>query len=404
MGLVSCNLCFDIQMRQSKKSLILTASLSLLALLSLTGCAADPEPKVDSLTVWVDELEAKALEGAAAEFKAETGITVNLVVNQDPRGNFLNTASGGEGPDIVAGAHDWIGDLHSNKLIEPLDLGAKAADFQDNAIAAFKYESKTYGLPTTTQSLALVCNAKKVPKQPTWAEVVAVGLALSLNAGGGDPYHLYTIQTSFGSHVFKQDADGNFKPDLDLDNGGLDFANWLAGEGSKVLDANSTWDSSVQQMQAGTKGCWITGPWVSGVLDLNTSDYNIYKIPSVGGKDSVSFLSVRGFYVAANSKDTFYAKKFVLDYIGKAETQKELFNVSGRVPASKSALEAAKDDRIAQGFGAASVNAEPLPAIPEMASVWASWGATEMQILTGKAKPEAAWTKMIADIEAAIAN
>jgi maltose-binding protein MalE len=39
-----------------------------------------------------------------------------------------------------------------------------------------------------------------------------------------------------------------------------------------------------------------------------------------------------------------------------------------------------------------------------MASVWASWGATEMQILTGKAKPEEAWTKMIADIEAAIAN
>lgn len=389
---------------RSSKNLISLAGLTLIGLIGLTGCAADPEPKVDSLTVWVDELEAKALEGAAAEFKTDTGITVNLVVNQDPRGNFLSSSTTGEGPDVVAGAHDWIGDLVANKVIEPIELGARAGEFQDNAVAAFKYESKTYGMPSTVQSLALICNAKKVPTQPNWDQVKKAGLALSLNAGGGDPYHLYTIQTSFGAHVFKKDGDGNFKPDLDLDNGGLDFANWLAVEGSKILDAGSTWDSSVKALQSGSKGCWITGPWVSGVLDLNTDEYNIYKIPSVGGKDAVSFLSVRGFYVSANSKDTFYAKKFVVDYLGKAETQTELFNVSGRIPANKSAREAAKDDRVVQGFADASQNAEPLPAIPAMASVWASWGATQMQILTGKAEPEAAWTKMIADIEAAIAN
>lgn len=389
---------------RSSKNLISLAGLTLIGLIGLTGCAADPEPKVDSLTVWVDELEAKALEGAAAEFKTDTGITVNLVVNQDPRGNFLSSSTTGEGPDVVAGAHDWIGDLVANKVIEPIELGGRAVEFQDNAVAAFKYESKTYGLPSTVQSLALICNSKKVPTQPNWDQVKKAGLALSLNAGGGDPYHLYTIQTSFGAHVFKKDGDGNFKPDLDLDNGGLDFANWLAVEGSKILDAGSTWDSSVKALQSGSKGCWITGPWVSGVLDLNTDEYNIYKIPSVGGKDAVSFLSVRGFYVSANSKDTFYAKKFVVDYLAKAETQTELFNVSGRIPANKSAREAAKDDRVVQGFADASQNAEPLPAIPAMASVWASWGATQMQILTGKAEPKAAWTKMIADIEAAIAN
>lgn len=389
---------------RSSKNLISLAGLTLIGLIGLTGCAADPEPKVDSLTVWVDELEAKALEGAAAEFKTDTGITVNLVVNQDPRGNFLSSSTTGEGPDVVAGAHDWIGDLVANKVIEPIELGGRAVEFQDNAVAAFKYESKTYGLPSTVQSLALICNSKKVPTQPNWDQVKKAGLALSLNAGGGDPYHLYTIQTSFGAHVFKKDGDGNFKPDLDLDNGGLDFANWLAVEGSKILDAGSTWDSSVKALQSGSKGCWITGPWVSGVLDLDTDEYNIYKIPSVGGKDAVSFLSVRGFYVSANSKDTFYAKKFVVDYLGKAETQTELFNVSGRIPANKSAREAAKDDRVVQGFADASQNAEPLPAIPAMASVWSSWGATQMQILTGKAEPKAAWTKMISDIEAAIAN
>ena len=387
-----------------KKKHFSLAALTLASLLALTGCAGDPAPKVDQLTVWVDELEAKALEGAAKEFKTDTGITVNLVVNQDPRGNFLSSSTTGEGPDVVAGAHDWIGDLVANKVIEPIDIGGRAGEFQSNAVDAFKYDGKTYGMPSNVQSLALICNAKKVPNQPSWDAVKKVGLALSLNDGGGDPYHLYTIQTSFGSHVFKKDGNGNFKPALDFENGGLDFANWLAGEGSKILDATSTWNSSVTAMQSGTKGCWITGPWVSGVLDLNTDEYNIYKVPSVGGKDSISFLSARGFYVSAHSKDIFYARKFVVDYIGKAETQKEIFNVSGRIPANKSALDAAKDDRVVQGFSKASQNAEPLPAIPAMASVWASWGATEMAIITGKAKPQEAWTKMIADIEAAIAN
>ena len=156
---------------RSSKNLISLAGLTLIGLIGLTGCAADPEPKVDSLTVWVDELEAKALEGAAAEFKTDTGITVNLVVNQDPRGNFLSSSTTGEGPDVVAGAHDWIGDLVANKVIEPIELGGRAVEFQDNAVAAFKYESKTYGVPSTVQSLVLICNAKKVPTQPNWDQV-----------------------------------------------------------------------------------------------------------------------------------------------------------------------------------------------------------------------------------------
>lgn len=390
-------------MRTSKKQITL-AGLALIGLLGFTGCAAEPAPKVDALTVWVDELEAKALEGAASLFEKDTGVKVKLVIDQDARANFLASAAKNKGPDVVAGAHDWIGDFVANKIVEPIDLGGRAGDFQENSVAAFNYEGKNYGQPTSVQSLALICNAKKVPSQPDWGIVKSVGLALSLNAGGGDPYHLYTIQTSFGSHVFKKDGKGNYTTDLDLDNGGMEFAKWLSDEGSKVLDVNSTWDSSVKDLLSGAKGCWITGPWVSGVIDLNTDDFNIFKIPSVGGKDSVSFLSVRGFYVSAHSKDTYYAKKFVVDYIGKPEVQQELLKVSGRIPASKSARNDAKDDRAVQGFGLASENAEPLPAIPAMASVWASWGATQMNILSGKAKPEAAWSKMIADIEAAIAN
>ncbi len=389
-----------------KKSII-AGSIALALSLGFSGCAEDPTPKTDAITVWVDELEAKALEKAAAEFKKDTKVSVNLVVQQDPRSNFLSQAATGGGPDVLVGAHDWVGELYANGLIEPMDLGGKKGDFYDNAVAAFQYEGKNYGLPYTIENLALVCNAKKFEElqaweQPTWQQVKEVGLALSLNAGGGDPYHLYPIQTSFGAHVFKKDQNGDYTPELDLANGGVEFAKWLSSEGKIMLDPASTWDSSVSALKSGSKGCWITGPWAKDQLGLDSAEFNIYSIPSVGGKEAVSFLSSRGFYVSKASKDAFYAKKFVVDYVAKSEHQKELFLVTGRVPANKSAFDAAKDDRVVQGFGNAGRKAEPLPAIPAMGSVWASWGASEIAIIRRQGKPEVIWNQMIADIKSSI--
>lgn len=393
-------------MTKFSKSLVAVA-FSVGAVLAFSGCAADPAPKTDTITVWVDELEAKALEKAAAEFKKDTKVSVNLVVQQDPRSNFLSQAASGAGPDVLVGAHDWVGELYANGLIVDFDLGGKKGDFYDNAVAAFQYESKNFGLPYTVENLALVCNASKMKnlqawEQPSWEKVKEVGLALSLNAGGGDPYHLYPIQTSFGAHVFKKDKAGNYIPELDLANGGVEFAKWLSSEGKRMLDPASTWDSSVAAMKSGAKGCWITGPWAKDQLGLDSAEFNIYSIPSVGGKDAVSFLSSRGFYVAKNSKDQFYAKKFVVDYVGKSETQKELFAVTGRIPANKSAFEAAGNDRVVKGFGEAGRKAEPLPAIPAMGSVWASWGSSEIAILKRQGPPETIWNQMIADIKSSM--
>ena len=321
-------------------------AIALSATLSVSGCAAEPEPKVSELTLWVDELEAKALEVASAEFEKDTSVKINLVVQQDPRSNFLAQASAGDGPDILIGAHEWVGELYANGLIESFELGGKKGDFYDNAVMAFNYEGANYGMPYTVENLALVCNAKKMQQlnaweQPSWQQVLDGGLALSLNAGGGDPFHLYPIQTSFGAHVFKKNDKGNYIPTLDLDNGGVEFANWLSSEGKRNLDPASTWDSSVAAMKSGSKACWITGPWAKDQLGLDSAEFNIYSIPSVGGRDAVSFLISRGFYISKASKDSYYARKFLVDYVAKSETQKELFAVTGRIPANISAFDAA---------------------------------------------------------------
>jgi arabinogalactan oligomer/maltooligosaccharide transport system substrate-binding protein len=359
--------------------------------------------------VWVDDLVAKSLEGVAARFEEETGIAVDLVIKEfgSIRDEAITAIPTGEGPDIFAGAHDWTGQLVAAGVIAPLELGEVTADFRENAIAAFTYDSALYGLPFGVENIALVCNSELVPTQPaTWDEVVEAGIEIAMNADSGDPYHFYPLQTSFGSSVFVQDASGSYTSELGMDNEqGVAFAQWLYDEGSQVFNFKEYGDIETE-MKSGSLACWMTGPWAAPSIaeGLGDDGYSIYSIPSVGGETPVQFLGARGMYISSKTEDQLYVQKFLVDYIGTAEVQTEIYEIGGRIPAHTAAFEAASGDKITKGFGDAGVNAQPMPAIPAMGSVWASWGSTQAALLQKKGDPTELWTKMIADIEAAIAG
>ena len=399
-----------INLKITKRSFIKASAVVAGAALVLTGCApAEPEPKIESITVWVDDLVAKSLEGVAARFEEETGIAVDLVIKEfgSIRDEAITAIPTGEGPDIFAGAHDWTGQLVAAGVIAPLELGEITADFRENAIAAFTYDSALYGLPFGVENIALVCNTELVPTQPaTWDEVVEAGIEIAMNADSGDPYHFYPLQTSFGSSVFVQDESGSYTSELGMDNEqGVEFAQWLYDEGSQVFNFKEYGDIETE-MKSGSLACWMTGPWAAPSIaeGLGDDGYSIYSIPSVGGETPVQFLGARGMYISSKTEDQLYVQKFLVDYIGTAEVQTEIFEIGGRIPAHNAAFEAAAGDKITKGFGDAGVNAQPMPAIPAMGSVWASWGSTQAALLQQKGDPTELWTKMIADIEAAIAG
>ena len=54
---------------------------------------------------------AKSLEGVAAQFEADTGIAVELVIKDfgSIRDEAITAIPTGEGPDLLVGAHDWTG-------------------------------------------------------------------------------------------------------------------------------------------------------------------------------------------------------------------------------------------------------------------------------------------------------
>ena len=64
-----------------------------------------------TLTIWTDTIMADVIRDASSGFESDFGI--NLVVEEFGFGailtNFVVAAPAGEGPDIIVGAHDWLG-------------------------------------------------------------------------------------------------------------------------------------------------------------------------------------------------------------------------------------------------------------------------------------------------------
>lgn len=412
-------------LKTTKRSLFAVGSIAAASALVLSGCAAEESaptsaptqseapatetPAIETLTVWVDDLVAKSLEGVAAQFEADTGIAVELVIKDfgSIRDEAITAIPTGEGPDILAGAHDWTGQLVAAGVIAPIELGAALGDFRENAISAFSYDGALYGMPFGVENIGLVCNSALMPEQPTtWDQVAAAGVEIAMGADSGDPYHFYYIQTSFGAPVFVQNSDGSYTSELGMGGeGGFEFAEWLAANGDTF--SFKDYGTVEAEMKAGDLACWITGPWAApGIAEaLGEDGYAIYSLPSVGGQPASQFLGARGFYVSSQTDDPLYVNKFLSEYIGSEAAQIEIFEIGGRIPAHEGALAAVPaDNKIVAGFGAVGANAAPMPSIPEMGSVWASWGSTQAAIMQGKVNAREGWQKMIDEINAAIAG
>lgn len=369
------------------------------------------------LTVWVDADRADVLADAAEEFEADTGISVNLVQQDfgEIRDQFVSQVPTGEGPDIAVGAHDWLGVLVTNGVVAPVELGDAVDDFEDVAIEAWSYDGQVYGVPYSIENIALLRNADLVDEAPeTFDEMIELGedsgadypFVVGLDAQAADPYHLYPFQMSYGAPVFGQNEDGSYDPeDLQLGNeGGLEFADWLAEQGSAgVLNTNIDGDLAQETFNDGAAAFQLTGPWNVPSAQEAGINVEVDFIPPAGDLEAQPFAGVQGFFLSSQSENTLAATTFLVDYVGSPEVQTALYEVGGRAPALTEAFDAAlADDEIVAGFGEVGAEAVPMPSIPEMGAVWDFWGATQAAIINGDGDPAQLWEQMVEDIEGAI--
>lgn len=417
-----------------KKRSLAALALSATAIFALSACSgnaapaetATPEaettteaPTTDAagaLTVWVDQERVSALQAVVDAYSAESGIEVNLVGRNvdDLKNDFIQQVPTGEGPDVVMGAHDWVGELTTNGVVAPLELGDAASKFAKVAIDASTYDGTTYMLPYAVENIGVLRNADLVPEAAAnFDDMIEKGKAAGLDqpfvvqtGAEGDPYHYYPFQTAFGAPVFGTDENGYNAADLQLGSaGGEEFAAWLAANGKNgtgVFNTDIDGDIAKQNFLDGKSAFWLTGPWNVGAAIDAGINVAIDPVPSPTDQPASPFAGVKGFFISAESENKLAANDFLVNYLGSTDAQVALFEAGNVLPALLDAQAVASEDPIIAGFAKVGEQAVPMPAIPEMGAVWEFWGIAEAAIING-ADPAATWQKLATDVAGAIA-
>ena len=383
---------------------------------STTTTAAAPSPTTSGapardasadLVIWSDADRAGPLKKYADQFGSENGIKVAVQVVTDTRQQFKDATNVGKGPDVIVGAHDWLGELVQNGTVAPVPLAADvAAKFDPKAIAATKYNGQQYGVPYAVENIALMRNTALAPEAPkTMDDLVATGekikkankkvsnVLVQQVGKVGNAYYTYPYLSAFGGGIFATKANGDYDASKVIVNsaGSIKGATELAKLGkAKVLTTNVDDTNAEAIFDGGKAPYFFTGPWATPNAKKAGIKYAISPLPSIDGKPMQPFLGVQMFYVSAKAKNAAFAQEFVTNYVSRKDVQLALFKAGGRPPALKEAYdEVAKNDKDVQGFHAAGLGGKAMPNIPAMNSVWAPLGQAAADVISGKAKVDA---------------
>jgi arabinogalactan oligomer/maltooligosaccharide transport system substrate-binding protein len=359
-----------------------------------------------ALTIWADDKYSRAIKESAEKWGADNDVKVNVqAVSKDLQTNFVTASQAGKGPDLVMGAHDWIGNLVQNGTIDPLQLTDDTrAAFNPLALKGVTYNGQIYGVPYVLENVALFRNTDLAPEAPrTMEELVATGerlkregkvseiLALPVGPNG-DAYHIEPLYTSAGGYMFGIDSDGQYDPkDLGLSKPeavkAYEKIASLGEKGDGALKRSISGDN-VTSVFTGRKAAFmISGPWQIPDTKKSGVKYDVTPVPSfAGGKEARPFIGVQAMYVASKGAHKALAQEFATNYFIQPQVAKALYEADRRPPALTAAFdEVSKSDPDMAKFVAAGKEGDIMPAIPEMATVWDPLGKAEAAIVGGAA-------------------
>jgi arabinogalactan oligomer / maltooligosaccharide transport system substrate-binding protein len=379
-------------------------------LLAVAGCGgggangADSAAAGVSLTIWVDDLRSPPIRQAAEKFAQDSGIQVNVeVIAKDLQTNFVTASQAGNGPDIVLGAHDWIGNLVQNGAIDPIQMtNRQKGAFEPLAIKGVTFNGQIYGVPFAVANVVLIRNTEFAPQAPsTMEELVAAGKQLraqgkvteimALPIGqNGDFYHIYPLYTSAGGYMFGTTSSGDHDP-KDLGPAKPEAAQAFqkiaalgeAGEGA--LKRSISNDNARSLFTDRKTAFLLSGPWQFADINKSGIKYDVSPIPPfAGGKPARPFVTVDAAYVASKGANKLLAQEFVTNYFTRTEVAVSLYKTDPRPPALLAALDQVKgSDPTLVKVLEAGRGGEIMPAIPAMATVWDPLGKAEAAVVGG---------------------
>jgi len=381
-----------------------------------TEVMEEPVAPDATIRIWADDTRAAVLVELADDFLA--AYNVELVVEEVSgiRDQFIIAAPAGEGPDIIVGAHDWIGSLIASGLLAPIDLGDKAADFTEPSLAGFTYtDGQLYGMPYATENLGFFYNTDLVSEVPTtWQGVMDLGQQLkdegkveyAMALAGTPTYDALPVQTAFGGYIFGLNDDGTWNPnDIGLASDGEIAAMQFLRDNidSGLIPDSLDWDTAHTLFETGQTAFLMAGPWALDRIRASGVPYAVTSFPAAeeGGEPGAPFLGVQGFMVNAFSENVLLAQAFLTEFVATEDIMHQLY-VAGNRPSAFIPVLAATDDADLAAMDVAGANATLMPYIPEMGSVWGAWGSGVTIALTGDGTVADAMTDAVDQITALI--
>ncbi len=369
------------------------------------GTAGETPPTAGGeVEIWADDKRAAVLQKFAADFGKTAGFTIKVqAVSKDLQTNFVTASQAGKGPDIVVGAHDWIGNLVQNGTIDPIQLtDEQKAAFNPIAIKGVTFNGQVYAVPYAVENIALIRNTELAPEAPASLEaLVTAGKALksskkvseilALQVGNnGDAYHIYPLYASGGGYLFGTTESGDYDPkDLGVSKPEAIAAfakiGKLGEKGAGALKRSIGPENSISLFTGKKSAFLISGPWAITDIKKAGIQYDVSPIPGFeDGKPAKPFVGVQAFYVASKGANKALAQEFVTNHLTAPELAVALYTAEPRPPALTAALEQVKgNDPDVEKFLNAGQSGDILPAIPAMAAVWDPFGKAAAAVVGG---------------------
>ncbi len=383
----------------------------IVGMLVLTAFAATP----GVLTIWTSEAQAQILTQLGNQFQSIYGVPVKVVQMNfgNIRSKFVTAASASEGPDIIVGANDWIGEFVADGLLTPITFltSQEKKEFVPVSLQAFSYGGNLYSIPYGIDVLALIYNKDYVTDPPKTADEL-FKMAQEMTSGGfygfaydaaSDPYFSAPFVFGFGGYVFGMGKNGTLNPkDVGLDTpGAIKGAEYIqsyfkAGLMPQGIDYNG----AMNLFEEGKSAMMINGEWAVPDIQKAGIDFGVAPIPN--GKP---FVGVQGFMISSKSPNQIQAMEFLSNYINTKNIMYKIWQADPRVPARYDVQKLAESHATwLAGFTKALKNTTPMPNIPQMASVWNAWGNALTLITSLKQSPAGALKTAVTQIEQAIAK
>lgn len=373
------------------------------------------------IVVWTGDTVKSIFEIYAEEFKAETGVEVEIVpfTGLSATDKLALDGPAGKGGDVyMQGSGGVLGKAVEQGLF--LELPADKMDldkFTAGAVDGYYYKGKLYGLPMGLETPALIYNKKLISSIPdNWDALITETKKLSdlQNDKYGflmditNPYFTVPLFDAEGGYVFKENNGAYDVTDIGLNNeGSKKVFKLLKGyTDDGTFPKNMGFDVMQKKFTEGKAAVIYDGPWSVNNYTSVGLDIGIAPIPKfANGNYPRTFSGAFGLAVSAYAKNPNAAVEFV-KFATRKENIMKYFDMTKRIPPLKECLEldAIKNDPIITGFAEQTKHSMPQPNVAEMDMTWGPMMEGVSLILTKNEPVDATFDKSVNKIKELIST